>query len=149
MFTEKQKRLILIFFFSVLFSAVFVNLANPQNYMITEQELQSIEKISQTYEMEKQHWLEQAQSLNTKVETLNSQLKNQEVLQKKSEQLFNECEKEKLQIQMENSELKIQVEKKNTELQKKIKDLTIVICLAVIEGILIIAGVILTIKKLF
>ena len=82
--------------------------ANPQNYIITEQEIQIIENYNRKLEMERQDWLRQAKTLNQQVkelrtesmtlnqqvEALSSQLKNQREVNRKLEKSYNESEEE-------------------------------------------------------
>ena len=85
--------------------------ANPQNYIITEQEIQIIENYNQKLEMERQDWLRQAKTLNQQVkelgkesmtlnqqvEALSSQLKNQREANRKLEKSYNKSEEENYQ----------------------------------------------------
>ena len=85
--------------------------ANPQNYIITEQEIQIIENYNRKLEMERQGWLRQAKTLNQQVkelrkesmtlnqqvEALSSQLKNQREVNRKLEKSYNESEEENYQ----------------------------------------------------
>jgi ABC-type phosphate transport system auxiliary subunit len=89
-------------------------------YLISEQELQSIERYREKSEAERQSWLSQVQTLRTKAETLqtesaslNKQLSTAREAQRKSEQLYEQSEAEWLtQISLkngENAELKQEV----------------------------------------
>ena len=85
--------------------------ANPQNYIITEQEIQIIENYNRKLEMERQDWLRQAKTLNQQVkelrkesmtlnqqvEALSSQLKNQREVNRKLEKSYNKSEEENYQ----------------------------------------------------
>ena len=85
--------------------------ANPQNYIITEQEIQIIENYNRKLEMERQDWLRQAKTLNQQVkelrkesmtlnqqvESLSSQLRNQREVNRKLEKSYNESEEENYQ----------------------------------------------------
>ena len=100
---------------------VFVSyLAIAQDmYLITLNEIESIEKLCQKSEQEKQNLLlqvktlkSQSMELSEQVKTLKSQLENQRTLNLKLEQSFNELEVEKSQIIMN-------VQKQNDDLQNK------------------------------
>jgi hypothetical protein len=105
------------FFFFVLLVLLLPDVLPAQDteetwYLISEQELQSIEQYKETSEAEKQTWLLQVQNLRTKAENsearsvkleaesenLNRQLSTAREAQRKSEQLYEQSENEKLTL---------------------------------------------------
>ena len=75
-------------------------------YLISEAELRSIEQYRETSEREKRNWLLQAQGLKQDSANLNAQLAEARAQNRKSEQLFNEYEKDQLEkISLKNGEI--------------------------------------------
>lgn len=129
-------------------------------YIITENEISSIEKFKATYETEKQNWLLQVKNLNTQVTTLreqskalqaqvanlNSLLETQRATNKELEMCYNELEQEKFQeISQLNSE-------KNTltqSLHKAKNRFYFALCAGIIEAVLLAVFLFLKIRKLF
>jgi hypothetical protein len=102
----------------LLFFALFLSAVLPAQdtvapwYLISELELRNIEQYKETSEAEKQNWLSQVQTLKTKAEnsearsaklaaeseTLNRQLSTARETQRKSEQLYEQSEAERLTL---------------------------------------------------
>jgi len=81
-------------------------LQGEQWYLITETELQSIERYRQTSEQEKRSWLLQVQGLKLESTSLNSQLETARAQNRKLEQSFNEYDKDQLtQLSLKNGEI--------------------------------------------
>jgi hypothetical protein len=84
-------------------------------YLISEPELLSIENYKETSEREKESWLLLVQGLRQGSESLNAQLSQAREAQKKSQQLFEQSEAEKLiQLSLKNGEIANLKEKNGT-----------------------------------
>jgi citrate synthase len=96
--------------------------AEEQWYLISEAELRSIEQYKETSEREKRSWLLQAQGLKQDSASLNAQLAEAREQNRKSEQLFNEYEKDQLEkISLKNGEIADLKAEAATEKQKRTK----------------------------
>jgi septal ring factor EnvC (AmiA/AmiB activator) len=132
--------------------------AGDQWYLITEPELQNLEKTWKTFEAEKQGWLLQAQTLNKRAAnleaesaSLNSQLRNQQERNQKLTLSFNEYEDARLtQLSLKNGEiagLKESVAAEKLKLQKS-RSLNIILG-GILALIAVLAAVFLYVKIRF
>jgi ABC-type phosphate transport system auxiliary subunit len=120
---ENIKYFVVPFAFLFFAWAVGALRAEDRWYLISETELLSIEKYRLKSEQERQNWLSQAQNLSMRAErlemesgNLNQQLERDREMQKKSDQLFNEFERESLnKLSSKNGEI-ADLEQKNSEL---------------------------------
>ena len=110
-----MKRFFLLFCFVFLFclSAGALRAEEERWYLISETELQIIEKYKERSEREKQSWLLQAQKLRQDSTNLNAQLAQAREQNRNLEKLFSEYEADRLiQLSLKNGEIdKIKSEK--------------------------------------
>lgn len=140
MFSEDEKKLIIGLLVSFLLCAVFVQLASPQEYMITEFQLQTLETEFQSLK-----------NNNSKLKELNATLQTQSTNRQNTiEQLTISCSRleSNLSELMQEAE-KIKTEKYETQikLEKQKKTSLFFFCASVIEFIILILCVIRLLRK--
>lgn len=133
--------------------------ANPQNYIITEQEIQIIENYNQKLEMERQDWLRQAKTLNQQVkelrkesmtlnqqvESLSSQLRNQREINRRLEKSYNKSEEENYQ---KINNLSVELDKIEKKYNKQKNKFYIALSITIVEFVLILLFIFFKIKKI-
>ena len=131
--------------------------ANPQNYIITEQEIQIIENYNQKLEMERQDWLRQAKTLNQQVkelkkesmtlnqqvETLSSQLKNQREVNRRLETSYNKSEEENYQ---KINNLSVELDKIEKKYHESKNRFMVLLSILIIESATIVVYIIIKFK---
>ena len=131
--------------------------ANPQNYIITEQEIQIIENYNQKLEMERQDWLRQAKTLNQQVkelrkesmtlnqqvESLSSQLKNQREVNRKLEKSYNKSEEENYQ---KINSLSVELDKIEKKYHESKNRLMVLLSILIIESATIVVYIMIKFK---
>lgn len=148
MFTDREKRILLGLLFSVLFAAFFLQLASPQTYSVTEQQLQRLETIYQNYSQDNQKLQSQVQSLKNKSEDLTQQLKAE---RETSRSLNESCTRLENSLQKEHEQYNETVEKLNKEKirsEKKTKWIFILSSISALELFVIVGYIIIIRKKL-
>ena len=131
-----KKLFLSLSFVFILFPAIAQDM-----YLITLNEIESIEKLCQKSEQEKQNLLLQVKTLNNQsmelseqVKILKNQLENQQTLNLKLEQSFNELEVEKSQIIMNIQNQNDNLQNKNYKLKNSI---IIFISISIIEFLIL------------
>lgn len=109
LFTDKEKRFLLILFVLALLSALFSQLAQAQEYKVTEYQLQELEAIYQNYKANNVILQSQVQSLKTESQTLSAQLTKEREI---SRALSNSCAELDVKLSTEQQKM----EKLNEEL---------------------------------
>ena len=137
-------RRLLYFVLLYLFCSV---LAFPQDYIITETQLQKLETICQTYKTNNQKLTEQVSALTQDSNLLKTQLQTERALTKSLNESLTKYEISAAESEAEKINLALEVQKQKTKNQKLQKWLVISIC----AGVLILAGavvlLILLVKK--
>jgi predicted nuclease with TOPRIM domain len=124
--------------------------AGDQWYLITDQELRSIEEYRKNSEAEKLSWLSQVQTLRARAgnleaesASLNSQLRNQREQNQKLTRLFNEYEQDQSLLMSRKDTRIVELE---TENEGRSKLITRLIIAVVLLGTGLIASVVLRLR---
>jgi septal ring factor EnvC (AmiA/AmiB activator) len=147
MFSDEEKRFLLALLISVLFAAFCCQVAYPQEYTVTEQQLQRLETVYQNYKADNQSLHQQVQSLTQKSEDLKTQLKAE---RETSQNLNVYCQRLEISLEQEHKDHNKTVEqlqKEKLRSEKKTKWIFILAGISALELFLII-GYILLRKKL-
>lgn len=147
MFSDEEKRFLLALLISVLFVAFCCQVAYPQEYTVTEQQLQRLETIYQNYKADNQSLQLQVQSLKQKSTDLTQQLKAEREI---SQSLNASCTRLENSLKAEHQEHNKTVEQLNKEKLKSEKKTKWIFILAGISALelFLIVGYILLNKKL-
>lgn len=136
MFTDHEKKVILILLFLAVVSAFFCQLAQAQEYRVTEHQLQELEATCQSFKADNLILQSQVQKLKTESKTLSEQLKKEREI---SRNLSNSCAQLDLKLSQEHqqtAELNEQLNAQKLLNQKSIKWLILSVALNFILAVL-------------